>query len=113
MVVNPYNGPGLTPLPDANYLREIPRLNALPNVTTVGYIRVDYAKRPLRDVLDDVTHYASWAREGNGELAMHGVFVDETPNAFKKEMKEYLDRLTKHVKSIDGILGDRFVSQRD
>jgi hypothetical protein len=47
IVINPNSGPGEPPAPDANYSRELPLFNAKENVTTVGYVRMQYCRRHL------------------------------------------------------------------
>jgi len=37
--------------------------------------------------------------------------VDETPNTYSDETNGYLAMLGRHVKTAEGILGDRLVSQ--
>jgi Spherulation-specific family 4 len=111
IVINPFNGPGLDDLPDANYQREIPRLACHPNVKVVGYIHTTWAKRDLKLVLGDIEKYAAWpARSGIPDLKVSGVFVDETPNIYDAAAEEYLDKLQKHAKRMPG--GDENVVRR-
>lgn len=111
IIVNPISGPGGPPWwPNKDYVREIPRLNAEPNVTTIGYIRVDYCRRPLEEVFGDIKTYADRSVDPDFEgLGMEGIFVDETPNHAKPEFKEYLDAVDQYIKNVDGILGSRIV----
>jgi len=110
IIVNPNSGPGDSPSPDANYAREVPKLNAHANVCTVGYIRIHYCNKPLSDVYKEVDTYAGWAKdyEKTG-LGVRGILVDETPNHYSSERAEYLDALHQHIKSTPGILDDRLV----
>ncbi|KAL3443105.1 Spherulation-specific family 4 [Aspergillus insuetus] len=105
-------GPG-TPdqlSPDHNYGREVPRLNAYANVYTVGYIRIDYCRKPLGEAFDEIARYAGWAERYEAtKLGVRGIFVDETPNHDSEERVEYLERLKVFIKGCDGILGDKFV----
>lgn len=112
VIVNPNSGPGLpgTPSPDHNYAREVPRLNAAPNVVTVGYVKIDYCHRPLSEVCAEVDTYASWASQDPPGLGLGGIMVDETPNHYSDERADYLDALGRYVKSSSGILDDRLVS---
>ncbi|KAL4937831.1 hypothetical protein BDV06DRAFT_215585 [Aspergillus oleicola] len=120
VIVNPNSGPGESPLPDENYAREIPRLNGYANVTTIGYIRIDYCRRALAESIAEIERYAGWSGRNThktglaGEtetsgLGMRGIFVDETPNHFSEERGEYLGALKRVVKGNDGILGEKFV----
>jgi hypothetical protein len=112
VIVNPNSGPG-TPdqlSPDKNYAREVPRLNAYANVYTVGYIRIDYCRKPFGEACDEIARYAGWAeRYEDTKLGVRGIFVDETPNHDSEERVEYLEKLAGFIKGCDGILGDKFV----
>ncbi|KAL4783563.1 Spherulation-specific family 4 [Aspergillus varians] len=110
VIVNPNSGPGDIPSPDANYTREVARLNAFSNVYTVGYIRVDYCRKPLHDSIAEIARYAAWSEhyETTG-LGVRGIFVDETPNHHSQERGEYLSALTRQIKESPGILSDKFV----
>ncbi|KAJ5999458.1 hypothetical protein N7451_007268 [Penicillium sp. IBT 35674x] len=110
VIVNPNSGPGESPLPDANYAREVPRLNGYPNVYTVGYIRIDYCKKPHSEAYAEIEQYAGWsAQYDSTKLGVRGIFVDETPNHYSSDRAEYLRELTKFIKNTPGILADRFV----
>ncbi|KAL5320229.1 hypothetical protein ACEPPN_011030 [Leptodophora sp. 'Broadleaf-Isolate-01'] len=94
-------------------MRELPKLNAHINVTTVGYVLIDYCRRPLEDVRRDINLYAGWAAENaTTGLGIEGIFLDETPNHFSPERAEYLQAVQQHIKATSGILGDRLVSVR-
>ncbi|PIG69296.1 cell surface spherulin 4-like protein [Aspergillus arachidicola] len=105
VIVNPNSGPGASPLPDANYVREVARLNRYANVVTVGYIAINYCKKPLQEALEEVQTYATWAddyvRTG---LGVGGIFLDETPNLSSPEAVEYLSILQDRIKSTPGLL---------
>ncbi|KAK4984017.1 hypothetical protein LTR50_006856 [Elasticomyces elasticus] len=127
IILNPDSGPGApgSPSPDANYARETARLNAYPNVTTLGYVRVDYCRRGLGSVVGDVGGYAKWAgvggggggleggggggsvEGGGGGVFVRGIFVDETPNLYTPHVAAYLDALNVRIKNSAGILGER------
>ncbi|KAG4438151.1 hypothetical protein IFR05_006362 [Cadophora sp. M221] len=85
IVVNPDSGPGDTFLPSHDYMRELPKLNAHVNVTTVGYVLIEYC------------------------LGIEGIFLDETPNLYSSERAEYLQAVKQHIKATSGIFGDRLV----
>ncbi|KAH0537523.1 hypothetical protein FGG08_005698 [Glutinoglossum americanum] len=42
-------------------------------------------------------------------VAVHGIFLDETPNRYSAKTAEYLDAVRQEVKNSSGILGDRMV----
>jgi hypothetical protein len=108
--VNPNSGPGAPPLPDANYVREIARLNSYANVDTLGYIAIRYCKKPLREVLEEIQTYATWAHDYvRTGLGVQGIFFDETPNLYSSEAAEYLTVLQSYIKGTPGILGKQLV----
>ena len=110
VIINPNSGPGNDPLPSLDYIREVPKLNTYANVQTVGYIRVDWCKRPLADVCNDVQMYADWAQKHDIQgMHVKGIFVDETPNHYSKERLQYLTALGAFTKGSHGLLGDRIV----
>lgn len=102
VVINPFNGPGPDYLPDANYTREIPGLNAVANVRTLGYVSTNYTKRDLKDVLKDIDTYANWTTEKEG-MGMRGIFLDETPGTWTDESGEFLEAVAKGVRTADGL----------
>lgn len=92
-VVNPSNGPGPTGQPgngDANYVSGISQLNALANVQTIGYVRTDYARSPLDELKKNITTYHSWAAT-NKDVAVKGIFFDETSTTNFAYLKEAVD----------------------
>jgi Spherulation-specific family 4 len=108
VVINPFNGPGPDDLPDANYQREILKLNGHANVRLVGYVHTLWAKRDLSMVIKDLDRYARWPEcSGLPGLSVKGVFVDETPNQYSAEAEAYLAQLRAHVKKMPG--GDQNV----
>jgi hypothetical protein len=109
VVINPYSGPGPNSLPDGNYTREIPKLNAYGNVRTIGYVSTAWTTRNLSAVLDDIAKYGGWASE-NSSLTLQGIFFDETPSIFDRAGAGYLDTIGTAVKASDS-LGQRLVGQ--
>ena len=110
IVINPNSGPGGHPLPCNDYLREIPKLNKYPNVQTVGYIKIDWCRRPLSGTFSDIETYAGWSLSGWLGTYVEGVFVDETPNHFSEERAEYLHAVRKYIRAIAGFGDRRLVS---
>ncbi|KAH8672539.1 Spherulation-specific family 4 [Tricladium varicosporioides] len=108
VIVNPHNGPGSSLLPDASYTRELPKLNARPNVSTIGYIRIDYCKRDLSEVDRDISTYAGWSKDSSiSGCSVDGIFVDEAPNIYSEDVAMYLNYVTQRVKATNGIMGTR------
>ncbi|KAF2451595.1 hypothetical protein P171DRAFT_8929 [Karstenula rhodostoma CBS 690.94] len=111
VIVNPNSGPGSEPWwPNADYVRNIPKLNAYPNVRTVGYVSTAYCNRLIEEVFEDVKRYANWFEdEKNQGLGLNGIFFDETPNTFREEARDYLEAITQNVKKMGRLLGDNIV----
>lgn len=98
IVVNPANGPGSTPLPDANYIQQMTRLRAHPNVTVYGYVHVSWAERSLEAVQADIRTYQGWNLASTPDCAVHidGVFVDEAP--WHERSTGYMSSLAAYVR---------------
>jgi hypothetical protein len=61
-------------------------------------------------VFADVDQYTSWAGDARCPgLGLDGIFFDETPNNFTEEAKEYLEAITKKVKGMGSMLGEKLV----
>lgn len=109
MVINPNSGPGEPPAPDARYSQELPKLNKQKNVTTVGYVRLQYCKRSLEQVYEDVAIYAGWSKNQASGIYVQGVFLDEAPNVWSEHVGKYLNDLSLKIKETQGILGKKLV----
>ncbi|OQO00890.1 hypothetical protein B0A48_13577 [Cryoendolithus antarcticus] len=110
VVINPNSGPGKPPAPDESYAQELPKLNARPNVTTVGYVRTKYCKRTIDEVYEEVKVYAGWSEDGEQSgIFVQGVFMDEVPNHHSEHVENYLNDLTTKIKENPGILGKKLV----
>ncbi|KAL5119596.1 hypothetical protein ACEQ8H_002442 [Pleosporales sp. CAS-2024a] len=113
VIVNPSSGPGAASLPDGqDYQREVPKLTAAPNVTTVGYVRIDYCRKPLHDVCEEIDRFAGWFTQHGTDvpgMSVDGIYLDETPNHFSPGRKLYLEALYTHIKGKEGLLGQRLV----
>ncbi|GAB7340912.1 hypothetical protein MBLNU457_7264t1 [Dothideomycetes sp. NU457] len=112
VIVNPNSGPyaeypnsapGRLSLPGHDYCREIPKLTASGNVSTIGYVRIDYCKKPLSEVFAEIETYAAWSREPG--LGVSGIFVDETPNHHSAHDEEYLNAIKHAIRSLSGFTG--------
>jgi hypothetical protein len=111
VVINPGNGPGPDSLPDGNYTREIPKLTAYDNVRVLGYVYTSYGKRNVSAVRKDIQTYADWpTNSSNPNLAVRGIFFDETPQQYDAQTLTYLQGLTAFVKDLEGLGPDQFVS---
>jgi hypothetical protein len=111
VVINPGNGPGPDSLPDANYTREIPVLSSYANVRLLGYVYTSYAKRNVSAIRNDIQTYADWpTNSSNPNLAVQGIFFDETPQQYDAQILTYLQGLTDFIKDLEGLGPDKFVS---
>ncbi|KAL4882771.1 cell surface spherulin 4-like protein [Aspergillus karnatakaensis] len=110
IVVNPGNGPGPNPLPDGNYTREVPKLAAHGNVRLLGYVHTTYARRNISLVRRDIETYAAWPTTGaDPNLAVRGIFFDETPQRYDAADFAYLEELASLVRTTPGLGPDNFV----
>lgn len=111
VVVNPnsgpFNGSGREPLPGHDYEREIPKLTVHGNVCTVGYIRIDYCKKPLPEVYEEIDTYGGWVNIPG--LGLKGILLDETPNHYTAERAKYLDAVGTYIKKAKGFTGEKLV----
>jgi hypothetical protein len=108
VIINPSSGPGNSSQPSPQYAHQIQRLNAYPNVRTVGYVRTGYASRNLSTVLQEVGIYSGWAAQ-SPTLAMHGIFFDEVPSEYATSAAEYLATINAAAKNASGLRLDRTV----
>lgn len=98
-------------MPDASYSRELPLFNARDNVTTVGYVRMEYCKRSVEKVFEDVAIYSGWSKNHESDgIYVEGIFLDEAPNEYSAEVGKYLNAVSEKIKEAPGILGQKLVS---
>jgi len=109
-VINPSSGPWLNGSLDDNYQRELPNLNSKKNVLTIGYVRTNYTNRPMSEVLNDIDIYASWSKNTTN-IAMHGIFFDEAPNAFTASGEDYMQQVDAYAKNSTGFGGINYVTR--
>ncbi|KAL5339249.1 Spherulation-specific family 4 [Aspergillus crustosus] len=110
IVVNPGSGPGPNSLPDSNYTKEVPKLAAHGNARLLGYVHTTYATRNISLVRRDIETYAAWPTIGaDPNLAVRGIFFDETPQQYDVDAFVYLEELTSVVRSTPGLGPDNLV----
>jgi hypothetical protein len=111
IVVNPKSGPGDGPGPDERYTSAVKRLNSYANVQTVGYVRTGYASRNLSDVVDEINIFSGWS-DVSSELAMQGIFLDESPHQYSAESVDFMAQVGREIKSRPGLKGPKTVGQQ-
>ena len=104
VVINPASGPGSSLLPDANYTREVTKLNTYSNVRPIGYVPVDYGRRSIDASAADIAHYSKWA-QANPALQMQGIFLDESPRNADNHNASYVATV-KNILSSTPNIGD-------
>ncbi|KAJ5632895.1 hypothetical protein N7490_009234 [Penicillium lividum] len=110
IVINPGNGPGSNDLPDANYTSAVPRLSSYANVRLLGYVHTSYTTRNAAAVYRDIKTYAEWpTHSGNPDLAVRGIFFDETPQQYSVHSFDYLQNLTQLTKGLNGLGSNPYV----
>ncbi|KAF2853420.1 hypothetical protein T440DRAFT_305753 [Plenodomus tracheiphilus IPT5] len=103
-VVNVQSGPGNGALPNQEYSKAIEALNSFHNVRTVGYVSTTWCTRNVSAVLDEIYAYAFWG-EYDSTLALHGIFVDETPTRYSPEHVSYLQNIAQVIHDSTGLKG--------
>ena len=110
VVINPGSGPGPNSLPDGNYTREIPKLASYNNVRLLGYVATTYATRDISLVRKDIETYAGWpTNSSTPDLAVQGIFFDETPQQYDVNALAYLEELRDFVRGAPGLGPDNYV----
>ena len=110
VVINPDSGPGSSQYPNQDYSPQIQKLNAYPNVRTIGYVRTGYATRNITAVLEDVVTYAGWAGHTTVRgIGVHGIFFDEVAYEYSSEIATYLKTINQGVKNATGLLTEKLV----
>lgn len=104
-VLNIHNGPGEGAVPSEEYAQGIGLLNSLNNVRTIGYVATTWCTRNLSSVLDDIAAYSFWG-EYNSSLAVHGIFVDETPTKYAPDYVSYLQTISQAARNSPGLKDD-------
>ncbi|GKZ79228.1 hypothetical protein AnigIFM56816_003112 [Aspergillus niger] len=110
IIINPDSGPGSSSLPDSSFLTAVPRLTSYSNVLAIGYVPTEKGTRAISDVENDIKTYAGWpSASGNSSFAVHGIFLDEAPNAYSEELVSYYQQLTTLIKESSGLGPENFV----
>lgn len=74
----------------------------------LGYVYTSYGKRNVSAVRKDIQTYADWpTNSSDPNLAVRGIFFDETPQQYDSQTLKYLQGLTDFVKDLGP---DQFVS---
>jgi len=84
--------------PDANYVVGLNSLNVFPNVQTLGYIYTSWATRNISEIEEEVNAYAAWPNFVGGDIAVDGIFFDETPTAYTNVTSSYLKSVTSYAR---------------
>lgn len=88
--------------PDKNYEVALDGLNNFTNVVTLGYVPINWIQRDLTSVLADVSCYAQWPTHTNPNIAVQGIFFDETPSSLTNETWAYMSNITAFAKEALG-----------
>ncbi|CAL8584145.1 hypothetical protein XPA_009750 [Xanthoria parietina] len=95
-------GPG-TPslLTDPNLITGISKLNAYPNVRTLGYVLTGYGHRANTAVTADVDIYASWSASHPGDADIHldGIYFDEVSNDKSQANYDRMASFSRHARA--------------
>ena len=102
VIVNPNSGPGNESLPNEQYREAVAQLRKYPNVELLGYVRTDYAKRSIDDVIRDIKVYAGWPAY-NASLTMNGIFLDEAPHQYSADAVDFMRGVGREIKNANGL----------
>jgi len=80
--------------PDKNYEVALEGLNNFTNVVTLGYVPVSWGNRNISTVLGEISCYAAWPNHTNPNIAVKGIFFDETTSAMTNETFAYMNNIT-------------------
>ena len=86
---------------NADYQEALPNLTGRSNVITVGYVSTNLGSRNITDVVDDINSYGSLEEN----LAIDGIFFDQTPTIFTNDSLNYMTELDEFVKQHPGFSG--------
>lgn len=78
-IINPNSGPGVEPLPDANYQKVLTDLCQISNIQLLGYVHADYGKRKPGTIKSEIDRYSDWGTKSSGAFSVQGIFIDEVP----------------------------------
>ena len=80
---------------------------------TIGYVRTGYGTRNISTVISEVNTYAGWNSK-SPELAMHGIFFDESPHEYVAESVPFMKTVNEVVKNnTAGLQGNKTVGNID
>ncbi|KAH6719284.1 Spherulation-specific family 4 [Leptodontidium sp. MPI-SDFR-AT-0119] len=88
--------------PDKNYEVALDGLNNFTNVITLGYVPINWIHRDLINVLADISCYAAWPSHTNPNIAVQGIFFDETTSSLTEETWAYMSNVTTFAKEALG-----------
>ncbi|KAH7330365.1 Spherulation-specific family 4 [Rhexocercosporidium sp. MPI-PUGE-AT-0058] len=88
--------------PDKNYEVALDALNSFTNVVTLGYVPINWIHRDLTNVLADISCYAAWPSHTNPNIAIQGIFFDETTSSLTEETWAYMSNITAFTKDALG-----------
>ena len=108
-MINP-NAGSIKPI-DAQYARELPKLDNYSNIMTIGYVHTTQATRNISDVLQDIDTYANWPSYPSN-YSVHGIFFDEAPVYYSEEAVSYMKQIDDYVKQHDGFNNKNMVQCR-
>ena len=101
VVINPNMTDGNGTFLNADYQEALPNLIGRSNVITVGYVSTNLGSRNITDVADDINSYGSLEEN----LAIDGIFFDQTPTIFTNDSLNYMTELDEFVKQHPGFSG--------
>lgn len=80
VILNVDSGPGDSSGPNSDFAQATAKLNAYPNVETLGYVHTGYGATSQDDVNQNVSAWNAWNSYSGANTSIHGIFYDEVHN---------------------------------
>lgn len=80
VILNVDSGPGDSSGPNSDFAQATAKLNAYPNVETLGYVHTGYGATSQDDVNQNVSAWNAWNSYSGANASIHGIFYDEVHN---------------------------------
>lgn len=102
VIINVDSGPG-SGSPNSDFASGTAKLNAYPNVETLGYVHTLFGDASQEEVNQNVSDWYSWNTYSGANVSIHGIFFDEVHNTEGTDSDvTYMQALTESATSTFG-----------
>jgi hypothetical protein len=98
LIVNPQSGPGPTEYPEEVLITAFAKLNSYSNAKLLGYISTTYGSRAIAEVESEISVYSKWSTYEAKDIAIDGIFFDETSNGQDASKLAYYQQVSRTAK---------------